>query len=113
MQAVLIGFVLSAKMGLDMLDPAGAPKKPRFEVTQEDVQVGIRPVFHVEQSFFFRLVLFLLLYQVSPSGHAKGRDCQVRVEKNEICMLLAVTRSETIRKHHHRSTACMYLKWAL
>lgn len=41
LQAVLIGFVLSAKIGLDMLDPAGGPKKPKFEVTQEDVQVEI------------------------------------------------------------------------
>lgn len=38
-QAVLIGFVLSVKMGLDMLDPAGGGKKPTFVITEEDVLV--------------------------------------------------------------------------
>lgn len=39
-QAVLVGFVLSVKIGLDLLDPAGGPKQPMFEVNEEDVQVS-------------------------------------------------------------------------
>lgn len=42
MKMVLIGFVLSVKMGLDILDPAGGGKKPEFEVTEEDVAVCSR-----------------------------------------------------------------------
>lgn len=38
-QAVLIGFVLSVKLILDIMDPAGGMKKPEFEVTEEDVEV--------------------------------------------------------------------------
>lgn len=38
-QAVLIGFVLSVKLTLDMMDPAGGRKQPAFKVTEEDVMV--------------------------------------------------------------------------
>lgn len=38
-QAVLIGFVLSVKLSLDLMDPAGGRKQPEFEVTEEDVEV--------------------------------------------------------------------------
>ncbi|CAN0141504.1 unnamed protein product [Ectocarpus sp. 6 AP-2014] len=35
---VLLGFVLGAKVTLDLLDPAGGGKQPDFEVTDEDVK---------------------------------------------------------------------------
>lgn len=37
---MLIGFVVSVKVMLDIMDPAGGRKKPDFEVTEEDVEVG-------------------------------------------------------------------------
>lgn len=41
-QAVLLGFVLGAKVTLDLLDPAGGGKPPDFEVTDDDVKVCAR-----------------------------------------------------------------------
>lgn len=37
---MLIGFVVSVKVMLDIMDPAGGQKMPEFEVTEEDVEVG-------------------------------------------------------------------------
>ena len=35
----MVGFMLSVKVGLDLLDPVGAGKKPAVEATEEDVMV--------------------------------------------------------------------------
>lgn len=40
MQAVVVGFILSVKFGLNALDPVGRGKKAEYQVTDDDVQVG-------------------------------------------------------------------------
>lgn len=39
MQAVVVGFILSVKLGLNALDPVGRGKKAEYQVTDDDVQV--------------------------------------------------------------------------
>lgn len=59
-QGVLIGFVLSVKLILDAMDPAGGRKKPEFEVTEEDVEVRLA---------FGRVSCFPLL--LARGGHSR------------------------------------------
>ncbi|CAN0000715.1 unnamed protein product [Scytosiphon promiscuus] len=40
--AVLIGFVVSVKVMLDVMDPAGGHKKPDFEITEADVEALLK-----------------------------------------------------------------------
>lgn len=70
---MIIGFVVSVKLGLDMLDPAGGGKKATFEVTEEDVEVRVAHRKHPRLRSLGKNVLanrYRMLYFISACTNA-------------------------------------------